>query len=139
MSDVHVIQDSPFTFHNQVCLSVFIPLVLHFSFTMCHHSMHPVFTKVKLLSLYVFSALFFFFQPTPSLLSGCPCTCSPCQTQLLLQTTWRAYKPHCKYWQQHYSCSRFNIFNKSKNVVEFSLEIDSLIRHLQLYNFSSFS
>lgn len=47
--------------------------------------------------------LFFSFCPLqPSLLpSRCPSACSPCQAQLLLQTTWSVYKlcsePCCSY------------------------------------------
>lgn len=62
--------------------------------TSCHQWMLSVLIKVKIFPTYIYFFILF-LAPPPSLQPGCPCTCSPCQTQLLLQTTWRAYKPHC--------------------------------------------
>lgn len=64
------------------------------------------FVSFIILSVIYFNTILFLFYSfcplQPSLLpSGCPSACSPCQAQLLLQTTWSVYKlcsePHCSY------------------------------------------
>lgn len=83
---------------------------------------HIVCNSFQLHSLAVFSSSFCPLQPS-LLPSRCPSACSPCQAQLLLQTTWSVYKlcsePCCSYIVQihckHQNTTIFTCFLFQQN------------------------